>query len=103
MTSCCEFAPSPDDLPEWIRHLKTCHPDRLEEIQEAVDKLGQMVRTEWGKVFGGPLAVDFVCNNPAKMALLRATMEISDLVPWVFAIKADENLGPQRVRVIIEI
>lgn len=99
---CCPYAPTDtDDLPGQIRHLKGSHPEMTYTIQEATNRLAGMVRNKWQETFGGPLKVDFVCVNPDKMALLRATMEISDLVPLIYGI-ADTD-GPHRLRVVIEI
>jgi len=98
---CCEFAPEKDDLPGLIRHMKGSHPEMTEEIQTLSEEMAGYVRERWKDTFGGPLQVDFVCMNPAKMELLMATMEISDLVPMSYGMMP--AIGPNRFRVMIEI
>jgi hypothetical protein len=102
-TPCCDYAPNPGDLPTFLRHLMGSHPDLTEEIETRRQDLANMIRQEWERVFQGPLKVDFVCNNPAKIHLLRDTMAVSDLVPMIFGMDPDTNDDPTRFRVQIEI
>ena len=101
--TCCDFAPDMNDLPTYLRHLKGSHPDLTDDIEAKTNELATMVRGEWTRVFGGPLKVDFVCNNPQKIALLRGTMQISDLVPMIFGMDPDPNYDQTRFRVLIEL
>lgn len=100
---CCEFAPDRNDLPTYLRHLIGSHPTKAKLIKDTRKELADMIRTEWLRVFGGPLKVDFVCVNPEKIKLLRDTMTVGDLVPMNFGMDPEPNTDRTRFRVIIEI
>ena len=100
---CCPYAPDIQDLPTYLRHLMGSHPDLVDEIATKRQELAGIIRQEWQQVFGGPLKVDFVCQNPVKIDLIRSTMSVSDLVPMIFGMDPDPNYDPTRFRVIIEI
>lgn len=99
-TPCCNFAPPEEDLPDFIRHLRNAHPEQEDLIQEYIRLHASDLRNKWQQLFGGPLKVDFVCHHPGKMALLRETMESSDIVPMIYGI-GEETWGG--LRVIIEL
>lgn len=100
---CCDFAPDKNDLPTYLRHLIGSHPTKAKLIKDTRKELADMIRTEWERVFGGPLKVDFVCVNSEKIKLLRDTMTVSDLVPMNFGMDPEPNMDRTRFRVIIEI
>ena len=100
---CCDFAPDKNDLPTYLRHLIGSHPTKVKLIKDTRKELADMIRTEWERVFGGPLKVDFVCVNSEKIKLLRDTMTVSDLVPMNFGMDPEPNMDRTRFRVIIEI
>ena len=57
------------------------------------------LKEQWAQVFGGAVAVDFVCRNPDKMRVLKEAMQAADLVPLTFNIQPTERTDCVRVSI----